>query len=224
VLVTHEGWPERDRRGQGRPDIRPCPGTQITATGRARSSTDSGSTLSSAPSPRPPEPTTGTASLPGGPSTGSAPGPPRFKPDGFGRCLHLGGACEFYLEYDRGTEVFDALSRKLEGYLRLAAGWTKEQELTGFPNLLIIVPEGVREGEFGSALRHAIGSLHAERSRSQERPRVRSGCTRAVHGIEPASHERALKRVCEAPDSTDGYPCYRRAPRLMEQADADGRL
>jgi hypothetical protein len=37
------------------------------------------------------------------------------KPDGFGRYLHPGGACEFYLEYDRGTEAFGALSRKLEG-------------------------------------------------------------------------------------------------------------
>ena len=80
------------------------------------------------------------------------------KPDGFGRYLHPGGACEFYLEYDRGTEAFGALARKLEGYLRLAAGWTKEQELLGFPNLLLIVPEGVREGEVGSALRHAIGT------------------------------------------------------------------
>jgi hypothetical protein len=82
------------------------------------------------------------------------------KPDGFGRYLHPGGACEFYLEYDRGTEAFGALARKLEGYLRLASGWTKEQELVGFPNLLIIVPEGVREGEVGSALRHAIRRLH----------------------------------------------------------------
>ncbi len=82
------------------------------------------------------------------------------KPDGFGRYLHPGGACEFYLEYDRGTEAFGALSRKLEGYLRLAAGWTEEQDLSGFPNLLLIVPEWVREGEVGSALRHAIGSLH----------------------------------------------------------------
>jgi len=71
----------------------------------------------------------------------------------------LGGSCEFYLEYDRGTEAFGALSRKLEGYLRLAAGW-KEQELTGFPNLLIVVREEVREEEVASALRHAIGSLH----------------------------------------------------------------
>jgi hypothetical protein len=83
-----------------------------------------------------------------------------IKPDGFGRYLHPGGACEFYLEYDRGTEAFGALARKLEGYLRLAAGWTREQELVGFPNLLLIVPEGVREGEVGSALRHAIRSLH----------------------------------------------------------------
>jgi hypothetical protein len=82
------------------------------------------------------------------------------KPDGFGRYLHPGGACEFYLEYDRGTEAFAALARKLEGYLRLAAGWTKEQELTGFPKLLIVVPEEVRQGEVASALRHAIGSLY----------------------------------------------------------------
>jgi hypothetical protein len=86
------------------------------------------------------------------------------KPDGFGRYLHPGGACEFYLEYDRGTEAFGALSRKLEGYLRLAAGWTEEQEVSGFPNLLLIVPEGVREGEVGSALRHAIGRLHVRAS------------------------------------------------------------
>lgn len=82
------------------------------------------------------------------------------KPDGFGRYLHSGGVCDFYLEYDRGTEAFGALSRKLEGYLRLAAGWTEEQDLSGFPNLLLIVPEGGREGEVGSVLRHAIGRLH----------------------------------------------------------------
>jgi len=88
----------------------------------------------------------------------------KVKPDGFGRYLHPDGACEFYLEYDRGTEAFGALARKLEGYLRLAAGWTTEQELLGFPNLLLIVPEGVREGEVGSALRHAIGTVHARGS------------------------------------------------------------
>jgi hypothetical protein len=86
------------------------------------------------------------------------------KPDGFGRYLHPRGACEFYLEYDRWTEAFGALTRKLEGYLRLAAGWTEEQDLTGFPNLLIIVPEGLREREVSSALRHAIGHLHARGS------------------------------------------------------------
>jgi hypothetical protein len=92
------------------------------------------------------------------------------KPDGFGRYLHPGGACEFYLEYDRGTEAFGALSRKLEGYLRLAAGWTEDQDLSGFPNLLLVVPEGVREGEVGSALRHAIGSLHVRASLASSFP------------------------------------------------------
>lgn len=81
------------------------------------------------------------------------------KPDGFGRYLYPAGACEFYLEYDRGTEAFGALSRKLEGYLRLASGWTEGQDLTGLPNLLIIVPEEVRMGSVGSALRAAIGRL-----------------------------------------------------------------
>ncbi|MGH2554892.1 MAG: replication-relaxation family protein [Actinomycetota bacterium] len=78
------------------------------------------------------------------------------KPDGFGRYLHPGGACQFYLEYDRGTEAFGVLSTKLGGYLRLAAGWTREGGLTGFPNLLFVGPEGAREGEVGSALRHVI--------------------------------------------------------------------
>jgi hypothetical protein len=86
------------------------------------------------------------------------------KPDGFGRYLHPGGACEFYLEYDRGTEAFGALSRKLEGYLRLAAGWTREQELVGFPNLLLIVPEVEREGEVASAFRSAVVSQHVSGS------------------------------------------------------------
>jgi Replication-relaxation len=86
------------------------------------------------------------------------------KPDGFGRYLHPGGACEFYLEYDRGSEAFGALACKLEGYLRLAAGWTKEQELLGFPNVVLIVPEGVRGAQVGSAFRHAIGMVHARGS------------------------------------------------------------
>ncbi len=81
------------------------------------------------------------------------------KPDGFGRYLHPAGGCEFYLEYDRGTEAVGALSRKLEGYLRLAAGWTKEQDLLGFPNVLVIVPEEVREWEVGSAYRGATSRL-----------------------------------------------------------------
>jgi hypothetical protein len=82
------------------------------------------------------------------------------KPDGFGRYFHPRGACEFYLEYDRATEASRALTRKLEGYLKLAAGWTREQELTGFPNLLVLVPEEEREGEVATAFRSAVGSLH----------------------------------------------------------------
>jgi hypothetical protein len=87
-----------------------------------------------------------------------------IKPDGFGRYLHPGGACEFYFEYDRATEARGALTRKLEGYLRLAAGWTREQELTGFPNLLVLVPEEEREGEVATAYRSATSTLHTSGS------------------------------------------------------------
>lgn len=86
------------------------------------------------------------------------------KPDGFGRYLHPGGACEFYLEYDRGTEAIGALSRKLEGYRRLASGWTRERELTGFPNLLVVVPEAEREHEVAAAYRQAAASVHVASS------------------------------------------------------------
>jgi hypothetical protein len=92
------------------------------------------------------------------------------KPDGFGRYLHPGGASEFYLEYDRATEAFGALARKLEGYLKLAAGWTREQELMGFPNLLLLVPEGMREGEVATAFRSAVVSQHLSGSLASSFP------------------------------------------------------
>ncbi len=93
-----------------------------------------------------------------------------IKPDGFGRYLHPGGSCEFYFEYDRATEARGALTRKLEGYLRLAAGWTREQELAGFPNLLVLVPEEEREGEVATAYRSATTSLHASGSLASSFP------------------------------------------------------
>jgi Replication-relaxation len=92
------------------------------------------------------------------------------KPDGFGRYLHPGGVCEFYLEYDRATEAFGALSRKLEGYMKLAAGWSREQELTGFPNLLVLVPEEAREGDVASSFRSAVAGLHVSRSLASSFP------------------------------------------------------
>jgi Replication-relaxation len=92
------------------------------------------------------------------------------KPDGFGRYLHPDGACEFYFEYDRATEASGALSRNLEGYLRLAAGWTREQELTGFPDLLVLVPEEDREEKVASAFRSAVAGLHVSGSLASSFP------------------------------------------------------
>lgn len=75
-----------------------------------------------------------------------------IQPDGFGRYLHPVGACEFYLEYDRGTEGPAALARKLRSYLRFAAGWG---EGAAFPNVLVVVPSPSREGDVGGGLAKA---------------------------------------------------------------------
>lgn len=72
-----------------------------------------------------------------------------IQPDGFGRYLHPGGAVEFYLEYDRGTEGPAALTRKLRSYLKFAAGWG---EGAPFPNVLVVVPTHSREGNVGEGL------------------------------------------------------------------------
>jgi hypothetical protein len=87
-----------------------------------------------------------------------------IKPDGFGRYLHPGGACEFYVEYDRGTEAVGALAKKLEGYVRLATGWTREGDLTGFPNLLVVGPEADRERDVAAAFRQAAVSVQVPSS------------------------------------------------------------
>ncbi len=152
------------------------------------------------------------------------------KPDGFGRYLHPGGACEFYLEYDRGTEAFGALARKLEGYLRLAAGWTKEQELTGFPNLLLIVPEGAREGEVSSALRHAIGTVHARGSLATSFPLhvasedvlVELGVLGAVWKHLPTNGDR-LSLVDLPAQPGDLYPATRCLGRYFTDANSGVR-
>jgi hypothetical protein len=71
-----------------------------------------------------------------------------IQPDGFGRYLHPGGACEFYLEYDRATEGITALAEKLRGYFRVAGGWGEGVQ---FPNVLVLVPTARREPEVARA-------------------------------------------------------------------------
>src|SRR6266511_1151051 len=106
----------------------------------------------------------------------------KVKPDGFGRYLHPGGASEFYLEYDRGTEAFGALARKLEGYLRLAAGWTKEQELTGFRTSCSSFRRVCVRGRSAPPFATRSGS-----SKSGARSRRRSRCTWRARTSSPSS-------------------------------------
>lgn len=78
--------------------------------------------------------------------------------DGFGRYQHQGGACDFYFEYDRGTEWHDQLARKLRGYILMAIKWTEEGP-AHFPNVLVVVPNEKREKAFDRAMKAAVESL-----------------------------------------------------------------
>jgi hypothetical protein len=153
-----------------------------------------------------------------------------IKPDGFGRYLHPGGACEFYLEYDRATEARGALTRKLEGYLKLAAGWTKEQELTGIPNLLVLVPEEEREDKVASAFRSTVAGLHASASLASSFPLYAAsedrlndlGVLGAVWEHVPADGERLA--LTELPArSRDLYRTARCLGRYFTDADSGHR-
>jgi len=82
------------------------------------------------------------------------------KPDGFGRHLHPPRSLRVLPGVRPRDRSIRGPLREARGYLRLAAGWSKEDDLAGFPNLLLMGQEGVREGEVGKALRHAIQRLH----------------------------------------------------------------
>ncbi|MGH2731309.1 MAG: replication-relaxation family protein [Actinomycetota bacterium] len=85
-----------------------------------------------------------------------------IRPDGSGRYLYPGGACDFYFELDRGTETVNQLADKLAGYIAVAKNWT-EQGPVGFPNLLILVPDFSRERAVAKALSEARGRFKASR-------------------------------------------------------------
>jgi hypothetical protein len=67
-----------------------------------------------------------------------------IRPDGYGVFLHPGGALDFYLEYDRGTETTRQLANKFAGYIGISRDWT-EQGAEYFPCVLIVVPNHRRE-------------------------------------------------------------------------------
>ena len=81
-----------------------------------------------------------------------------IKPDGFGRYQHPGGACDFYLEFDRGTEWTRQLEKKLTGYVKVALLWA-EGELDHFPNVLVVGPDVAREAAFEKALKNVLDDL-----------------------------------------------------------------
>ncbi|MPZ90544.1 MAG: hypothetical protein GEU68_02775 [Actinobacteria bacterium] len=78
-----------------------------------------------------------------------------IRPDGYGVYLHPGGALDFYLEYDRGTETTRQLANKLAGYIGVARDWT-EQGAEHFPCVLIVVPNHRRERVVAAAFAEAV--------------------------------------------------------------------
>lgn len=92
--------------------------------------------------------------------------------DGYGRYQHSGGTCDFYLEYDRGTEWHDQLVTKLRGYLLMFERWTEraDESVEHAPNLLVVVPTEKREAAWERALKDSVEGLEIGDSAAVELP------------------------------------------------------
>ncbi|MGH2573266.1 MAG: replication-relaxation family protein [Actinomycetota bacterium] len=91
------------------------------------------------------------------------------QPDGFGRLLHPGGAVEFLLEYDRGTEHFWAVVRKLGNYLAVSSARPADSP-EQFPNVLFVVPGRGREELLRRAFAVAVERWDPSTARSARMP------------------------------------------------------
>ena len=78
-----------------------------------------------------------------------------IRPDSYGVYLHPQGACDFYFEYDRGTETTRQLANKLAGYIGVARDWTGPG-WEHFPCVLILVPNHRREKTVSVAFTDAL--------------------------------------------------------------------
>ncbi|MGH2675689.1 MAG: replication-relaxation family protein [Actinomycetota bacterium] len=96
-------------------------------------------------------------------------GDKRVQADAFGRVLHPGGAVEFLLEYDRGTEHFWAAAEKLDRYLAVSSAHAPT-EPTPFPNVLFLVGGPRREQMLSRALAAAVERWDLEGARSATVP------------------------------------------------------
>lgn len=93
----------------------------------------------------------------------------RVQCDAFGRVLHPGGAVEFLLEYDRGTEHFWAAVEKLVRYLAVSSAH-RPNEPTPFPNVLFLVGGPRREQMLSRALMVAVDRWNPESANSASVP------------------------------------------------------
>lgn len=109
-----------------------------------------------------------------------------IRPDSYGVYLHPQDACDFYFEYDRGTETTRQLANKLAGYIGVARDWTG-QGTEHFPSVLILVPNHRREKAVGVAFTDALARL--------QNPGRFAGLSFYVGSEQQAAERGALGRV-----------------------------
>ena len=109
-----------------------------------------------------------------------------IRPDGYGVFVHPGGALDFYLEYDRGTETTRQLANKLAGYIGVARDWT-EHGAEHFPCVLVVVPNQRREQIVAAALDTALARFR--------RPQRFAGLPFFVASEEALGHHGVLGRL-----------------------------
>ena len=120
----------------------------------------------------------------------------RVQADAFGRLLHPGGAVEFLLEYDRGTEHFWPVARKLGRYLTVSSAHAPEEPVP-FPSVLFLVGGEAREAMVRRAFGVALERWDLRRARSGRVPLYVSN--RAL--LRAEGHLGALWRPLAGPES-----------------------
>jgi hypothetical protein len=79
----------------------------------------------------------------------------RVRPDGYGMLQCSGGACGFFLEYDRGTMSTRDYAAKWNGYYHYLESHAYERDYHGFPTILVVTTDRTAEERIARSVRAA---------------------------------------------------------------------